>query len=53
MVFCLLYIPCVAALAIIRKEADSWKFAGFVAGFQLGVAWVVTFLVYHIGTLLS
>lgn len=53
MVFCLLYIPCVAALAIIRKESDSWKFAGFVAAFQLGVAWLVTFFVYHLGILLS
>jgi len=53
MVFCLLYIPCVAALAIIRKESDSWKFAGFVAAFQLGVAWLVTFFVYRLGILLG
>ncbi len=49
MVFCLLYIPCAASLATIRKEANSWKWMFFTAAFQLVVAWVITFLVYHIG----
>ena len=49
MVFCLLYIPCAASLATIRKEANSWKWMFFTAAFQLAVAWVVTFAVYHIG----
>ena len=49
MVFCLLYIPCAASLATIRKEANSWKWMFFSAAFQLAVAWVVTFVVYHIG----
>ena len=49
MVFCLLYIPCAASLATIRKETNSWKWMFFSAAFQLAVAWVVTFVVYHIG----
>lgn len=49
MVFCLLYIPCAASLATIRKEANSWKWMFFSEAFQLAVAWVVTFVVYHIG----
>ena len=49
MVFCLLYIPCAASLATIRKETNSWKWMFFSAAFQLPVAWVVTFVVYHIG----
>ncbi len=48
MVFCLLYIPCTAALATIRKESGSWKWTFCEAGFQLAVAWVVTFLCYHL-----
>lgn len=52
MVFCLLYIPCAAALATIRKEADSTRWMAFSALFQLAVAWVVTFAVYRIGLLL-
>ncbi len=51
MVFCLLYIPCAAALATIRKESGSWAWMGFTALFQLVVAWVVTFAVYRIGLL--
>ena len=52
MVFCLLYIPCAAALATIRKESGSWLWMGITALFQLAVAWIVTFLVYQIGILL-
>lgn len=52
MVFCLLYIPCAAALGTIRKEANSWAWMGFTAFFQLAVAWVITFGVYQIGSLI-
>ena len=52
MVFCLLYIPCAATLATIRKESGSWGWMGFTAFFQLAVAWVVTFCVYQVGMLL-
>lgn len=47
MVFCLLYIPCAAALATVHKESGSWAWTGFVAAFQLVIAWFVTFLVYQ------
>lgn len=52
MVFCLLYIPCAAALGTIRKESNSWAWMGFTAFFQLAVAWLVTFGVYQIGSLI-
>ena len=52
MVFCLLYIPCAATLATLQKESGSWGWTAAVAAFQLGVAWLVTFGVYHIGLLL-
>ena len=51
MVFCLLYIPCAATLATIRKESNSWKWMFFTAAFQLAVAWIVTLAVYQIGRL--
>ena len=47
MVFCLLYVPCVAALATIRKESGSWAWTLGEAVFQLVTAWVVTFVVYQ------
>ena len=52
MIFCLLYIPCAATLATIRKEAASTRWMLLSALFQLVVAWVVTFAVYRIGLLL-
>ncbi len=52
LVFCLLYIPCAATLATIRKESGSWAWMGFTAAFQLAVAWLVTFLVYQVGMFL-
>ena len=52
MIFCLLYIPCAAALGTIRKESGSWTWMVFTAAFQLAVAWVVTFLVYQVGMLI-
>ena len=52
MVFCLLYIPCAATLATIRKESKSWLWTGFTALFQLVVAWVITLIVYQVGLLI-
>ncbi len=50
MVFCLLYIPCTATLATIRRESST-RYMLVTAAFQLAVAWVVTLLVYQIGRL--
>ncbi len=49
MVFSLLYVPCVATLATIKKESNSWKFTGFAILLQVIVAWVMAFLAYRIG----
>lgn len=48
MVFCLLYIPCTAALATIKKESGSWRWTLAEAAFQLATAWIVTFITYRI-----
>ena len=52
MVFCLLYVPCMAAVATIRRETGSWKWTGAMAVFQLVTAWTGAFLVYQIGSFL-
>lgn len=52
MVFCLLYTPCMATIATIKKELNSKKWAFLAALFQLGVAWIMAVLVYQIGSLL-
>ena len=52
MIFCLLYVPCAATIATIHKESKSWGWTIFTVLFQLLVAWVVTFAVYQIGSLI-
>jgi len=52
MIFCLLYVPCAAALATIHKESGSWKWTAFEAFFQLATAWLVTFVAYHLLSIL-
>lgn len=49
MTFSLLYIPCIATLATIKRESQSLKWTGLCALFQLVMAWIVTFLIYQIG----
>lgn len=49
MLFCLLYVPCVATIATIRRETGSRRWTLAAVGMQLGVAWVVSTLVYQIG----
>lgn len=51
MLFCLLYVPCVATVATVKKESGSWKFAVGMIAFQLILAWVVSTMVFQIGSL--
>lgn len=51
LVFTLLYTPCVAAVATIRREMNSaWKTLAIVF-MQCGVAWLVAFVFYQVGSL--
>ncbi|WP_026766671.1 ferrous iron transport protein B [Selenomonas ruminantium] len=53
MIFSQLYTPCVTALGTIKKEAGGWKWMGFSAVYMFAIAWVVSLLVYQIGSLLG
>ena len=50
--FTLLYSPCVAAIAAVRREMHSGFAAAWVAFAQCAVAWICAFCVYQIGSLL-
>ena len=52
MLFCLLYVPCVATVATVKKESGSWAFTLKMIAFELALAWGVTTLVYQMGLLL-
>ena len=47
MVFCLLYTPCAATLATIRRESGSWTWTGFTAFVQLAAAWLVSCAIWQ------
>ena len=53
MVFCLVYSPCLAAIATIKRETNSWKWAFFTMLYTTGLAWVTAFIVYHGGLFLG
>jgi ferrous iron transport protein B len=52
MIFALLYFPCFAALAAIRKEAGGVKWAVLSVVYNTLLAWVVAFIIYTIGNLI-
>ena len=51
LVFILLYVPCVAAVSTLFKEMQSRKWAWFSIAWQVGCAYVMSLLVYQIGSL--
>lgn len=53
LLFILLYIPCLATVATIRKETNSWPFTLAQASATLVVAWLVSFSAYTIGSFLG
>lgn len=48
--FCLLYTPCVAAIAAVKRELGTRWALGMIV-FQCAIAWVAAFLVYMVGGL--
>jgi ferrous iron transport protein B len=50
LVFTLLYFPCIATIAAIRREANHWGWAVFAAVYTTGVAWCLATLVYQVGS---
>jgi len=52
MLFVLIYFPCVAVIAAIKKESN-WKWALFTMVYTTAIAWIVAFLTYQIGSLIS
>lgn len=53
MVFILLYIPCLATVATIKKETGSNKWTAFSIFYALAIAYVLSLLVYQVGHLLG
>ena len=52
MLFVLIYFPCVATVIAIVNESKSWKWGVFVIVYTCTLAWVVSFTVYQLGSIL-
>jgi ferrous iron transport protein B len=51
MLFILTYFPCIGVVAAIRRESGSWKWAAFTVLYTTGIAWLLSFTVYQLGSL--
>lgn len=53
MLFILVYPPCIAALAVIKRETGSWKWMLFMFCYENAFAWIACFIFYNIGLALG
>ena len=53
MLFVLCYPPCIAALAVIKRETGSWKWMLFMFCYENVFAWIACFIFYHVGLALG
>lgn len=51
MLFILIYFPCVAVVAAIKKESGNWKWALFIVVYTTGLAYLASLAVFQIGSL--
>lgn len=52
MIFCLLYTPCIATIATIKRETGSWKWTLGMVVFQLVLAWAAAVAVFQTGRII-
>ena len=53
MVFALLYLPCLATMAVLKRETDSWKWFGAVFAYTSILDWVGAYIAVHLGRALG
>ena len=49
--FVLIYFPCIAVMAAIRREAGGWKWPLFVIVYTTSIAYIISFMIFQIGSL--
>ncbi|MDY0093552.1 MAG: ferrous iron transport protein B [Candidatus Vecturithrix sp.] len=53
MAFSLIYTSCVATIAAVRRETNSWAWTGLSVSYQFVLAWIIAFIIYQGGNLLG
>jgi ferrous iron transport protein B len=49
----MLFIPCVASVAAIRRETQSWRWTGFTIGYTLAISFGVGIIIYQVARLMG
>ncbi len=52
LLFILIYMPCVAVIATVNRESGSWKWALFLIVYTTALAWILSFTVFQVGSLI-
>jgi ferrous iron transport protein B len=53
MVFYVFAMQCMATVAVVKRETNSWKWPLFQLGYMTGFAWVFCFVIYQVGSRLG
>jgi ferrous iron transport protein B len=53
MVFVLLYVPCLPAMVMLRRETGSWKWVAFQIAYSTTLAYTAALIIYQGGRLLG
>ena len=53
MMFVMIYLSCIATLAVVRKELGSWKWSAFLAVYTLLLGYGLAVLVYQVSILIG
>ncbi len=49
MIYYVLAMQCMSTVAVVRRETNGWKWPIFQIGYMTGLAWLATFVAYHVG----
>ncbi len=52
LIFILIYFPCVGVVAAVKKETNGWKWPVFLVVYTTGLAWLLSFIVFQVGSLI-
>ena len=53
MIYYVLAMQCLSTIAVVKRETNGWTWPLFMTGYMTALAWITTFLVYHIGMALG
>ena len=53
MIFILIYFPCIGVISAIKRESGGWKWSIFIAVYTTSLAWILSFVFYQVGSLIT